>query len=50
MPGDKTLSFATALLEELWDLRIDFSVEARTSKVRSEVAKLASPFAMKHVG
>ena len=49
MPGDGTLHFVAALLSEQWQLNEDMSVDARTTMVKSEVRKLASPFASKYI-
>ena len=50
MPGDPSLRFISTILEEIWNLKPSMSLDARTSVVKSEVQKLASPFAMKHLG
>ncbi len=50
MPGERTLAFVVALLEEQWHLDASMAINARTTLVKAEIAKLASPFVMKHIG
>ena len=50
MPGESTLAFIAALLEEQWNLDSSMAINARTTLVKAEIAKLASPFVMKHIG
>ena len=50
MPGDATLAFVAAILEEQWNLKAEMTVDTRTTLVKAEIQKFASPFAQKHIG
>ena len=49
MPGDAVLAFVAAILEEQWHLTKEMTVDARTTLVKDEIQRLASPFANKNI-
>ena len=49
MPGDLTMSFMTAVFKEMWNISDSMTADAKTTIVKAEILRLASPFVVKHM-